>query len=533
MSFQQTNLTRIIGRHIGVSIISTLVVSLFAALLLVPMITHSMLGATVGKPLSFNRVSQNNRLLQIYTLFLKTTIRSPVSTVLAVVGIFFVSIVLCMSLSLNVPSEVDLKEFNVYVSMPRGSTLEYTDGIVAQLEGKMTDIEEIQDLVTTIYEEEATITIVLKEEYEELNDRTIPQIKNLIKERIDNFRAADASLTESQASRRFGGGMGRNPVASFERMFGIGSQQEKVLVKGGDFDMLVKVADDIEYYLNELESVSRVSVNLSGNRPEIHLLFDQQLLSEYNIPLTSVSSELASFQNEVSSNMKYKQGTDEYDIIIRNETFEEEKTFDDLQKLRIPNQSAALFELDQLSRIIYSFGLSRINRLNQENQIEVSYSFESEINDSKTMLETSRNEIEELIASLTIPAGVAIEVIHDETELDEFYFLIGAAFILIYMILASVFESLYTPVVMMFTIPLATIGSFWALILTGNSLFNANSLIGFLILLGVVVKQRDYTHRLHQYSAKRGLQTVTGTNDRRTGESAPHFLLPRSLRLSP
>ena len=512
--FSSDFLIKTIGRHIGVSIISTLLVSLAVAMFLIPMITHGLLKTADMGLGSFNKVSQKNRLLQIYTLFLKTAIRFPARTVLGVVIAFFASIVICMALSLDVASEIELKEFNLYVTLPRGSTIEHTDNVVTELEKNLSDIKEIQDLITTIYEEEATISVVLKEDFEKINNQTIPQVKQTIQRRVDNFRAADVSLTEPEASRRFSSGMGRNPVSSFERMFGIGSQREKVVIKGNDFEMLRKVADDIEYYLEQLESVQRVRMNLAGNRPEVHLLFDNQLLAQNNISLSAVATELASFQGEVTSGMKYKQGTDEYDIIIRNKTFEEEKTFYDLEHLSIPSQSAASLELDQLSRIVYSYGLSGINRLNQENQIEVSYSFDPEVNDSKALLDASREEIDQLVASLVIPTGVAVEVVHDESQYEEFYFLIGAAFILIYMILASVFESLATPVVMMFTIPLATIGSFWALILTGNSLFNANSLIGLLILLGVVVNNGiiliDFTNILRRrgYRRSRALMTA-------------------------
>jgi len=517
-TFSSNFMIKIIGRHVGVSIISTLLISLAVALLLIPMITHTMLGTSGKQTVSFNRVSQKNRLMQIYTLFLKSAMRFPARTVFGVVVAFFLSVGLCLTLSLDVPREIELKEFNLYVTMPTGSTLEHTDEVVSELENSLRDVEEIEDLITTIYDEgdEATVTVVLKDDYEKINNRKISQLKELIEQRADNFRAAEVSLSEPQASRRFARGMGGTSAASLERMFGIGTQIEKIAIKGNDFGLLRKVADDIEYFLEDMESTRWVRQNLAGNRPEIHLHFDNQLMSYNDVPISSVSSELASFESDVYSTVKYKQGTDEYDIVIRNETFQEEKTFEDLRKLRIPTTAnvSASYELDQLSRVVRSSGLSGINRINQEKQIELSYSFESELTDSKSLLETSREEVDEMIASLNVPSGVAVEVIHEESELEEFYFLIGATFILIYMILASVFESLAIPLVMMFTIPLATIGAFWALILTENSLFMANSLVGFLILLGVVVNNGiiliDYTNILRRrgYRRSRALMTA-------------------------
>ncbi len=513
--FSNEFIIKTIGRHVGVSIISTLLVSLFVALLLIPMVTHFFLKRRKNidaRNLNFNVVSSKNRLIQIYRVFLKSTIRFPARTILGAWIIFFASIILCFALSLNVSREAELKDFDLYVTMPTGSTLDATDIVTAELEERLADIKEKEDIVSQIYEEEAIINIKLKDDYQKIDDRSIAQIKSDIQERIDDFRAAEVSFEQPTSSRRFSGGMGRrNPGMRMERMLGIGSQTESIVIKGENFASMRNVAEDIRYYLEDLSSMRRVSLNISDNRPEIHLLFDTQLMSHYDVPLSSVTSELAGFQNEFSSGLTYKQGTEEYDIVIRNEDLEE-KTIDDLKTLRIRSQAGGLYELDQLSRIVYSFGMSGINRVNQEKQIEVTYQFLGEVNDSKSLLEASRMEVDQVIANMQIPPGIAVEIIHEDTsELQEFYFLIAAAFILIYMILASVFESLATPVVMMFTIPLAAIGSFWALILTGNSLINVNSLIGFLILLGLVVNNGiiliDYTRILRSqgYNRSRAL----------------------------
>ena len=146
--------------------------------------------------------------------------------------------------------------------------------------------------------------------------------------------------------------------------------------------------------------------------------------------------------------------------------------------------------------------MGNIHRENQEKRITVTYNFNAEIKNSKDLLEGARQEIESIVSGLNIPPGIAVEVVHEENQLKDFYYLIGIAFLLIFMILAAVFESLATPVVLMFSIPLAALGSLIALILTGNSLLNANTLTGFLILLGVVVNNGiiliDYTNILRK-----------------------------------
>lgn len=97
--------------------------------------------------------------------------------------------------------------------------------------------------------------------------------------------------------------------------------------------------------------------------------------------------------------------------------------------------------------------------------------------------------------------------------MDDFTFLILAAFILIYMILAAVFESTTAPIVLMFTIPLAAIGSLLALLFTSNSLMNANVFVGFIILIGIVVNNSiiliDYTSLLRRTGNRKQRAIIT------------------------
>lgn len=514
--FASNYIIKLIGRHIGVSIISTLLVSLVVALLLIPMAIHYFLshGQKTGTIASFSKVSHRHRLMQIYNLFLKSAIRFPARTIIGGVVIFFASLLLSIAVSLNVPEEIETREFNLYVTMPTGATLEKTDNVVLELEERFQEIEEVEELVSKIYEDEAILTFKLKEDYKKIAGRSIPQIKEDLDDRIDNYPAAELSWEQPMSSGRFrggGGGGGRgNPGANLERLLGIGSQTERIVIKGSDFGVIRSVAEDIRAYLDEMENIQRTSLSVADNRPEIHLYFDNDILSHYDIGLAAIAAELNTFQSEFNSNITFKQGTEEFDIVIRYQD-EEDKTIDDLKTLPVESASGGSHELEEISRIIFSRGMSGINRVNQEKQIEVSYRFNSEVTDSKDFLEAARNEVDDLIANINLPTGIAVEVIHEESDLDEFYFLIGAAFLLIYMILASVFESLLTPVVMMFTIPLAAVGSLWALILTGNSLLNANTLIGFLILLGVVVNNGiiyiDYTRILRSrgYNRSRAL----------------------------
>ena len=508
--FSTNFLIKLVGRNVGVSVVSALFVSLVVALLLIPMITHFFL---VRKHRArgdiFQIVSRKNRLMQIYTLLLKTSLRFPVRAIIGTFVLFVVCISLALAVSFSVSQEVESEEINLYVTMSSGATLESTDNVAAEVEKRLENIEEKQDVTANIYEEEAVITIKLKEDYENIDNRNAAQIKNDIEEKLDDFRLAEVSFEQPQSSRRFrggGGGMGANMGSRFERMLGMGSQREEIVVKGRDFTRMRNLAEDIRYYLEDLSSVDYVSLSIAGDRPEIHLFFDTQLLSQRDIPISSVASEIATFQNEFNSGMMFKQGVDEIDITIRGKNTED-KNIDDLRQLNIPSPAGDVWELQQLSRIIYSSGISGINRVNQEKQIDITYQFQDEVNDAKSLRESALSEVEEVIANMKIPSGIAVEMVEQESEYEEFYYLIAAAIILIFFILASVFESLWVPFVILFSIPFAPIGSFGALILTGKSMLSTNTLMGLLILVGIVVNNGiimiDYARILRQRGYRR------------------------------
>jgi len=520
--FSDNFLVKIIGKNIGVSIISTLLVSLAVALLLIPMATHYLLTwSKKSKSQIFKRLSIHDRLIQYYLLILKASMRRPASTIIGTLVVFFAALLISLGLSINTLEEIETASFPVNIIMPAGSTLEKTDALVTELEKRLDNLLEKGDIISKIEEDQASLTVQLKEDWDKESDRKLAEIKNDIYERVHDFGDAEITMDEIASGGGMGGGGGTggvNPGEEFTRMLGIGTQSESIIVKGQDFSKMRDLADDMEYYLESMNTIRSVNVNIQDNTPEVQLNFNTELMSRNNISLNNVALELASFQPEYSSGVKFKQDNEEYDIIIkydREEDQEEEyKNIDDLKQLQISGADGNIVEMEEIAGIVFSYGMGNIHRENQEKSITVTYRFNDEINSSKTLLEGAREEIDNLIAGMNIPSGIAIEVIHEEDQLKDFYYLIGIAFLLIFMILAAVFESLSMPIVLMLSIPLAALGSLITLILTGNSLLNANTLMGFLILLGVVVNNGiilvDYSNILRKrgYRRSRALMTA-------------------------
>ena len=519
--FSTDYMIKLLGNHIGVSIISTLLVSLFVALLLIPMAAHYLLKRKTSHNIFYEKVTTNNRIIQIYVLLLKASMRSPARTVIGAVVLFFVTVFIVLAISVNNLEEVEEDQFPVYVTMPTGSTLEATDLVVAEVESRLGEVEEIEDVMSQIQAEDATVTIILQEEFKDIDDKNIAEIKSEVEDLVDNIAEAEIGLSAPASSSRFrgGGGAGGSGMENFSRFMGIGTNRERIVIKGEDFEIMKGVAEDLEYFIEDLESIRNAGISVAGDRPELHLYFNQLLLTEYGLSLNNIASELNAFSREFTSGVNFNQGNEEYEIVIKesledDEEEDTEKGIDDLRRLQVSNNQGATYDLQDVSEMVYDEGMSRITRVNQEKQIELTYRFVAEAEQSKDLLEAYRLQIDEVVSNYRVPSGVAIEVIHEEDQYSEFYFLIAAAFILILMILASVFESLSTPFVLMFSVPLAAIGSFLALIFTGNSLFNANTLTGFLILLGVVVNNGiiliDFANILRKrgYRKSRALMTA-------------------------
>ena len=516
--FSSEYMIKLLGNHVGVSIISTLTVSLFVALLLIPMAAHFLLKRESSHNIFYEKVTTNNRIIQIYILLLKSSMRAPAATVVGAIVLFFVTIFIVLAISVNTLEEVEETRFSVYITMPTGSTLEATDLVAAEVENRLEEIEERKDVIANIQEEDAIITVVLQEDYKKINDRTIAEIKSEVEGLVNNISQAEISLTAPASSARFrGGGGGGAGMENFSRFLGIGTNRERIVIKGEDFDVMRGVAEDLQYFIENLESIRSVNISVASNRPELHLYFNQLLLTEFGLNMNNIAAELSSFTREFTSGVNFKQGTEEYEIIIKEKLTEEEeareKNIDDLRRMKVSNNQGATYDLQDIADLVYADGMASITRVNQEKQIELFYRFAQEAEQSKDLLEAYRLELDQVVSNYKMPAGVAIEIIHEEDRFSEFYFLIGAAFLLILMILASVFESLTTPIVLMFSVPLAAIGSFIALIFTGNSLFNANTLTGFLILLGVVVNNGiiliDYTNILRKRGFRKSRALMT------------------------
>ena len=147
--------------------------------------------------------------------------------------------------------------------------------------------------------------------------------------------------------------------------------QERVVIKGSDYDMMQVVAEDIRYYLDAQEFVGHAWMPSAHRQPEMRLHFDPLLLASYGITRSHIATGLAQLTPEYATGTTFKVGNKTYDIVIREDlpdkTSEREKkqqTVDDLKEVRIADGQGGMHRLHELATLHKSNGRSRIIHVN-------------------------------------------------------------------------------------------------------------------------------------------------------------------------
>ena len=517
--FSDEPMIKLLGKNIGVSIISTLAFSLMMALTFIPMATAAMLERGGGSSVFFSKMSIHDRPLQMYSTLLKTGLRKPGPTIGTAVAILVVAFIFALSRNTGQNRQVDSDRINISITMPSGSVLDDTDEATATLEARLDSLPQKKDIISRIQEDQASITLTLQEGY---NKKGGVSISNLV-EQLSEELTLDGDI-DVRVTPGYGGGQqsasGLSSLTRFMSMLGVGDNTERIVVKGSDTETMRVVSNNLRYYLEQMDFVINARADNPGGRREVQLTFDPVALASYNITNQAITSAIGSLNRSTSTGASFKVGTDEYDIVIMEDLTEEEeeagrweKTLDDLRRVIVTDANGGTHELQQLASIRLSRGPSEVRRVNRDRRVNVTYAISQSEDLPKDVLDGYHEQIDDMIANYNLPSGLALEVQRGDDSTSEFKFLILASIILIFMILASSFESLTTPVVLLFSIPLAAIGSLLALLLSGNSLMNANTLTGFLILLGIVVNNGiiliDYSTTLRRrgYGRMRAIMT--------------------------
>lgn len=274
---------------------------------------------------------------------------------------------------------------------------------------------------------------------------------------------------------------------------GMGQSTVDIEVYGYDFDVTDRLAKQIQQMMLGLDGCSEVTVSRDEYTPEYHVDFDLEKLAQNGIDVTTASAYL---RNRINGSVTsfYREDGDEYDIRVRyDKPFRE--SIADIENITIYNAQGKGVKIRDLGKVVESYSPPTIERKDRERYITVTGVVATGYAMSDVIAATTEG-----MESIEFPAGYVWQLsgtYEDQQEtFGDLFLLMALMIILVYVIMASQFESLVDPFVIMFSIPFAVVGVVIGLAITGVPL-NVMSLLGILMLVGIVVNNGivlvDYT----------------------------------------
>ena len=275
-----------------------------------------------------------------------------------------------------------------------------------------------------------------------------------------------------------------------------GSSYVQIKVYGHDIDLTNDVANDLKVKLSQIPGLRDAQLSRDDLRPEFNVIFDRDKLAYYGMNSATASQAVRNRINGLDAS-KYREDGDEYDIVVRYaEPFR--TSIQDVENIVLYGANGQPVKLKEVATVAEEFASPSIERENRQRVIYVKASLGDGV-----ALGTVVPQIREMLSDYPLPDGMSLDLggtVEDQGDaFSDLMTLFMLIVILVYIVMATQFESLMFPFIIMFTIPLAFTGTFLALWLTGTPL-SIIALIGAIMLVGIVTKNGivlvDYTNLL-------------------------------------
>ncbi|MCF8001469.1 MAG: efflux RND transporter permease subunit [Halanaerobiales bacterium] len=478
-------LTAQIFRELALTVSFSLFASLIVALTLIPMLSSKIL-----------KLSKKQMDLETETNmgFIKSNYRQSLSWFLShrwIIGVLIVVLIaaggfLGTQLGTEFLPQFDQGQFTVNYSLPVGTVLEETQDVGEKIEDEISEIPEVETIFTNIgvgnmmsgssASESGSFTVMLKDL--EQRDRSTSQVMEELRKKI-KVPGADISI-ESQ-SGFFGPG---------------GGQPINIKVVGENLEELERISGLVMNEMKQVEGVREVEDSFEEGRPEYSISIDRSLAARLGLRVRSVANTVKTvISGDVAT--RYEVGGDEYDVrVTMNES--DKQNIEQLKNIMLPSPTGAKVPLSRVASFELTEGPKEILRINQERYSEITASL------YQTDLGTAVSKIQERVdENVELPEGYSIRYGGQFQDLQQsftdLFYAFLLAIVLVYMVMASQFESLVHPLVIMFTVPLAIVGVVFGLYVTGTTI-SVPALIGIITLAGIVVNNAivlvDYINRM-------------------------------------
>ena len=478
---------------LALAITFPLAASLLVALTLVPMLGARTLSRTSLRPLG------TGQLLEKYTVVLKASLRHRVRVSLAVGIALTVTLVISFFFMLQQEPAREQSSFTVYADLPAGATLEATDEIVRRIEEAIAELDGVEQFTSSIQEAQGSVTVTLVDLADRPEGVSIDGLKEELEQALRRIEGGVVSFDAPTGGGGVGGGgggrggVGGRSTGGFS--LGAGPVAETAIIRGHDFSTLQMLSEDLTFRLEQIEEIdpNSISADVTRSAPEVQVIPDPMAMFDKRLQVNTVLGAIEQANPEgvrTASAFLEPDGTETPIEVRYIEDLEDPQLrVDDLRQLPILTPAGDLTPMEEVARVRTDEGRRTILRTDQSRRVIVTYRFTQEILDSQPQTDAARSLVRLVVQDMVMPSGYSVEL--EEAQVDNiYYWMMAIAAILVYMILASLFESFSSPVVIFCALPTAVIGSCWALILTGTGLTSEAgpmALLGFIVLLGIAV----------------------------------------------
>ena len=420
----------------------------------------------------------------IYERALRFVLRWKKSVIVLLLAFFGLSMVLISKVPTEFFPPSDNARITMMVKLPQNVHVDYTARVARQIDNIIAENFPYVYLVSTsagasssdnafaAMQNTGSHIINFNMRMPRLSDierPTIFEIADVLRKELD----AIPEITEYSVTP--GGGNGPS---------GGGASTVNIKVFGHDMDTAMRVAKELRSKVSTLSTMRDAQLSREDLQPEYNVIFDREKMAYYGMN----SSTAAQFiRNRIYGFecTKYREDGDEYNIVVRYaEPFRE--SLETVENITLYSATGQPVKLKEVARIEESFSSPTIERENRQRIVTVKGAVGANV-----ALGDAVTEVNAMLADYEVPAGITLELggtIEDQGEaFADIVTLLLLIIILVYIVMATQFESLAYPFIIMFTIPFAVSGVFIALYIT-NTPLSLIALIGAIMLVGIVTK---------------------------------------------
>ncbi len=406
-----------------------------------------------------------------YRSLLRWVLRHRITTLATAVVLFFSSFLLLPMVGVEFIPPSDDSEFTVEVETPQGSSLAYTGDKVRQIEALLREMPEVERTYATINAGQSATG-------ENSASILVSMVPPGQRDRMPHEMTAPAREVLAQVP-------GITSVVGVAGGMGGGvSKPVQVTLYGDSFATLGRLADEFSAKLSGITGLADIESSLQDAQPVVGIRVNQDLASEVGVSLQQIGAVLQPMLSGEEVSEWTSPEEDTYKLIVRLPPQERDQV-EALYNLPITRNGASVVRLGDIADVAMSTGPGEISRKDLTRQITIDANISGvTIGDVMPAIQQAMNEME-------LPPGYRISMGGDAEQLGDTAASAGAALLLavifIYLVLASQFGSFLQPVAIMMSLPLSLVGVILGL-LVGGSTLNMMSMIGFIMLMGLVVK---------------------------------------------